>query len=270
MSKSKISQHIHSVIHNATRYACLVFQPQIRLSDSRMIGVEALLRLDDPNFGLISPSEFIHVAEESGAIQKLGDWVFGEVARYANILNDLNISEEFHISANVSPLEFRDENLLLPKKWIDRIRHEDFPIGRIVLEITESAMVKNGINVAKQISEAKGVGIDVAIDDFGTGYSSLSYLKDFDVKYLKLDKSFIDDIVFSRKTGLVVKGVIDMAHTVGITVIAEGVESIDQHDILKEFGCDYGQGYLYSRPVGEQDFNRTLDLMSKGPVYVRP
>lgn len=261
-----LSLYLDTVIHNATRYTSLVFQPQYRLSDKTLVGAEALLRWEDPHIGnSISPSEFIRSAEVNGAIQKIGDWVFKVVASHATRISAMpGIPDGFHLASNISPMEFRDDNHLLPRKWIDRVKSENYPKGRMVLEITENALIKNHDLVSYQISEARDVGIEIAIDDFGTGYSSLAYLSKFDVKFLKLDKSFIDALTTSKRTALLVKGVIDMAHTMEMIVIAEGVETEDQFDILNSFGCDYMQGFLLSKPLSEKDFYEVIHKSFNG------
>jgi len=227
------------------------YQPKINLIDHSVEGAEALIRWNHPTFGFVPPSQFIPLAEETGMIARMGEWVFRQVCR------DLREWEErgltgIMVSVNLSAAQFRDPNLV---KILDTvITQEDVNVHSLEMEITESMLmndVKSSITMMKQLKE---MGLSLSIDDFGTGYSSLKYLKQFPVDVLKIDKSFIDEISNNTDDRMIVKAVIDLAHNLGMKVIAEGVEKLDQVDFLLQNGCQKVQGFYFSKAVDANTF----------------
>ncbi|BCK87396.1 hypothetical protein MIZ01_1174 [Sideroxyarcus emersonii] len=237
----------------------LVFQPIVRLQDGRIAKAEALLRWEHPELGTISPVEFIPLAEESGLIIEIGDWVFREAAMRAKQWSD-KFRSNIQISINKSSVQFH--SIAYANGWIDYLWEIGLPGECIVIEITESLILNSNPLIAAQLAIYRAAGIQISIDDFGTGYSSLSYLKKFDADFLKIDQSFVRDIENDPSDLALSEAIIVMAHKLGIQVIAEGVETERQSAILLEAGCDYGQGYLFSIPVPAADFEKLLEKQS--------
>jgi diguanylate cyclase (GGDEF)-like protein/PAS domain S-box-containing protein len=236
----------------------LHYQPIVATATGRIHKAEALLRWFHPEHGPISPARFIPLAEESGLIEEIGDWVLSEaIAATLDWRRRHGCAVE--VSVNISPLQFqrRDAPRTLP--WIDRIVNAGLPPDSITVEITEGVLVSDTAQVRQCLRTLHAAGVKVSIDDFGTGFSSLAYLKHFDVDYLKIDKSFIDTLETNagNDTALV-EAIIDLAHRLGIRTIAEGVERESQRDLLARFGCDYIQGYLYSPAVDGAAFEAFL------------
>ncbi|MDO8755572.1 MAG: bifunctional diguanylate cyclase/phosphodiesterase, partial [Anaerolineales bacterium] len=232
------------------------FQPIINLATGRIHKAEALIRWQHPVRGMVSPITFIQLAEETGLITEIGDWVFKESARWAKRWRD-QFANDFQISVNVSPVQF------LPAEhscdaWSEYLQGIDLAGQGIVIEITEGLLLKAATGVTDNLLQFRDAGIQVAIDDFGTGYSSLAYLKKFDIDYLKIDKSFVDNIETDINNMALSEAIIVMAHKLGLKVIAEGVETEAQRKLLAHAGCDYAQGYLFSRPVPPEAFEVLL------------
>lgn len=242
----------------------LYYQPQIRLSDNRIIGVEALLRWIKDDSKIIPPTSFIPVAEESGLILPLSEWVLQTACRQAKIWQE-QISESLRISINISPRHFREGNL--PGQLIKVIRDTGINPQNIDLEITESLIMQDISRSVTIMRDFKLLGGTVSIDDFGTGYSSLSYLKQFPLDKLKIDKSFIDDIDHNRKDEGLAKTIITMGHGLGLSVAAEGVETRSQLEKLRQLGCDVIQGFYYSHPLPPDELT---SLLAKSPYIMDP
>ncbi len=232
------------------------YQPIVTLANGAIHKAEALLRWQHPTRGFISPAEFIPVAEETGMIVDIGDWVFREVANQAAHWRASH-SPEFQISVNVSPVQFRHKGANF-KAWLDYLQKLDLPGQNIVLEITEGLLLDANNSVTDQLLSFRDAGIQVALDDFGTGYSSLSYLKKFDIDYIKIDQSFIQNMGEDMNDQALCEAIIVMAHKLGLKVIAEGVETELQRDLLAAYGCDYAQGWLYSKAVPAGEFESLL------------
>lgn len=232
------------------------FQPITDLATGRIHKAEALIRWQHPERGLISPIGFIMLAEETGLINEIGDWVFKEAARWAKRWSD-QFAHDFQISVNVSPIQFLSEELSCTV-WGEYLRGIGLSGRNIVIEITEGLLLKVSAGVTDKLLQFRDVGIQVAVDDFGTGYSSLSYLKKFDIDFLKIDKSFVDNLETDKNDMVLSEAIIVMAHKLGLKVIAEGVETEAQRKLLSDAGCDYGQGYLFSRPVPAEEFEMLL------------
>lgn len=236
----------------------LYFQPIIELTTGRITKAEALLRWQHPERGLVPPLDFIPLAEETGLINVIGDWVFKESARQAKRLSKQLDCEGCQISVNLSPVQFRVENQDFVKKWPKYVQELGLSGKNFVVEITEGLLLKAEPAITDKLLALRDAGVQVAIDDFGTGYSSLSYLKKFDIDYLKIDQSFVRNIETDIHDIALSEAIIVMAHKLGLKVIAEGVETQGQKKILTEAGCDFAQGYLYSKPLPPEEFEAFL------------
>ena len=224
----------------------VLYQPIIRLSDNSIKKAEALLRWHHSDLGLISPDEFIPLAESSGQISTIGDWVFSQAIQHASLCR--YFVTDFQISINKSPVQLRELNGN-QHNWLALLNNAGLPGNLINVEITEGLLLDKNFMIDQQMSSLKQAGISISIDDFGTGYSSLAYLSRYDIDYLKIDKSFIDEIDTDPKKLVLCKAIINMAKELKIQVIAEGVETERQVKILNKLGCDYAQGFYFSRPV---------------------
>lgn len=232
----------------------LHYQPQVDLQTGDVLGIEALIRWQHPEFGLIAPSQFIPLAEESGQIVQIGEWVIN-TACAQNIAFGKAGLPPLLMSVNLSARQLRDKNL------IDLIRNAletyGLPAQSLELEITESmvmADLEGGIEILKKI---KDLGVHLAMDDFGTGYSSLSYLKRFPIDRLKIDRSFVRDVTTDADDAALTTAIIALAHKLGVKVVAEGVETREQQDFLVNAGCDQAQGFFYAKPLDAAEFQRS-------------
>ncbi|RLA48989.1 MAG: GGDEF domain-containing response regulator [Gammaproteobacteria bacterium] len=227
----------------------LRYQPQIDIKTGEVVSMEALVRWKHPIRGMVSPVEFIPVAESTGQIIELGEWVMAEVARHCLYWDSLGL-KAFRVCVNISPLQFNQSNL---PKWVsDFLGQSGLPPERLELELTESAIMTDAeTNIAK-LRELKAIGVDLAVDDFGTGYSSLSYLKRFPIDTLKIDQSFIADLD-SSDGAAIVDAVLVLAKTLNLRVIAEGIENERQLAYLVKKDCDLLQGFYFSRPIYPED-----------------
>ncbi|CAG0938778.1 putative signaling protein [Gallionellaceae bacterium] len=242
--------HMTNDLRNAmaANQLLVYFQPIVDLASGRIKKAEALVRWQHPEHGLIYPSNFIPLAEETGLIFEIGDWVFQESARWVKRWTALFGNADFQVSVNKSPVQFRLVNGQ-PNTWLAYLREIGLPGKNVGVEITEGLLLAADSPVNAALLTFRDAGIQVAIDDFGTGYSALSYLKKFDIDYLKIDQSFIRNLAPGSSDMALSEAIIVMAHKLGLKVIAEGVETEEQRDLLIAAGCDYAQGYLYSRPV---------------------
>jgi EAL domain-containing protein (putative c-di-GMP-specific phosphodiesterase class I) len=232
------------------------YQPIIELATHSIVKAEALIRWQNPNRGLVSPADFIPISEETGLIVEIGDWVFRQAAAQVAQWRARH-QTEFQISINMSPVQFRS-NFDNHAEWIKLLKELNLSGQSIAIEITEGLLVEASDAVTSQLLSFRDNGIQVAIDDFGTGYSSLAYLKKFDIDFLKIDRSFVSNLGNNADDVVLCAAIIGMAHKLGIKVIAEGVETKQQSDLLKEMGCDYGQGYLFSKAVPAAEFEAIL------------
>ncbi|MFZ4722497.1 MAG: putative bifunctional diguanylate cyclase/phosphodiesterase [Phycisphaerales bacterium] len=234
----------------------LQFQPIVDVATGHIHKAEALLRWDHPVRGVIHPDEFIPMAEETGLIVPLGDWVFHEAARWA--ARWAALIPGFQVSVNVSPVQFRAEAAESRASWIARARDPAMPRQTLVIEITEGLILHTDVDVMSVLASLRAAGIEVAIDDFGTGYSSLAYLHRFDVDLLKIDQAFVASLDKDGGETALCEAIIVMAHKLGVKVVAEGVETQRQADLLAGAGCDSMQGYLYSRPIPPEQLEAIL------------
>lgn len=225
----------------------LHYQPQVALHDGRLIGVEALLRWQHPEWGMISPAEFIPVAEESGLIEAIGAWVIEESCQQAMAWDRLGLPE-LSMSINCSTRQFLAQQALLDTVR-GALQRSALPPSRLELEITESLIVEDIAKTQWLLEQFRALGVRIAIDDFGTGYSSLYYLKRLPIDKLKIDQSFVRDLVFNPDDRTIAATVATLGHSLGLKVIAEGVETAEQQQILATMHCDEGQGYLWGRPM---------------------
>jgi len=234
----------------------LYFQPIIDLATSHIRKAEALIRWNHPERGMISPAEFIPLAEESGLIVSIGDWVFREAAAQAKRWCDI-FNTGLQISVNMSPMQFQSDALNI-SDWLAYLRALGLEEKHLSVEITEGLLLNASNDVKDKLLQFRDAGIQVAIDDFGVGYSALSYLKRFDIDYLKIDQSFIRNLETDPNDLVLSEAIVIMAHKLGLKVIAEGVETEAQRRLLVEIGCDHGQGFLFSRPLPAKEFEGFL------------
>lgn len=234
----------------------LTYQPIVELATSRVYKAEALIRWQHPEHGIIFPAEFITIAEEINLITDIGDWVFKQAATQVSHWQ-ANYNKDFQISINKSPKQFISKM----SDWVNHLNERKINGKSIIVEITENLLLDVHELVVKQLLNYRDAGVQVAIDDFGTGYSSLSYLKKFDIDYLKIDQSFIANLDSESHDRILCEAVITMAHRLGMKVVAEGVETELQKQLLLEMGCDYGQGYFFSKPLTANKFESFLQSM---------
>jgi diguanylate cyclase (GGDEF)-like protein/PAS domain S-box-containing protein len=239
----------------------LVFQPQVNARTGCIIQCEALIRWQHPERGLVSPDKFIPIAEDTGLIHHLGDWVVAEVCRQLNRWKKQGI-EPPPVAVNLSARQFRQDGLV--ERIMELLSKYQVGVEELEFEITESVAMENAEATMQRLTALSETGFSLAIDDFGTGYSSLSYLKRFPVRKLKLDRSFVRDIMVDENDAAISAAVIHMADSLGMEVVAEGVESVEQRDFLVNQGCAIIQGYLYSRPLSSDDYRAYLAERQQG------
>ena len=226
------------------------YQPQVHIQTGKIIGAEALLRWHCPIRGMVPPAEFIPVAEDSGLINEIGEWVLNEVCRQGKIWLDQGIRLTLAVNVSANQIKYQD----LPSIVDHALNKTGFIAEKLELELTESSIMQRGEDSVKMLHALRAKGIHLAIDDFGTGYSSLSYLKRFPIDMIKIDKSFIDDIPYDKDDMAIVIAIIEMGKALGYQVLAEGTESKEQIDFLREKGCEQYQGYYKSKPLPAKEF----------------
>jgi diguanylate cyclase (GGDEF)-like protein len=232
------------------------YQPLVDLQSGKIIGAEALARWQHPDLGIIMPSKFMPIAEETGLILRLSELILQEVCLKMKSWSELAINYGF-IAVNLSGQYFRPDNNLI--EIIDKVLKESgVEPHHLELELTESIIMKNANFTIDTLSRLQSIGVKVAIDDFGNGYSSLSYLKHFPVNILKIDRCFIQGITTDQHDSTILLAIIDLAHSLSLQVIAEGVETTEQVEFLKEHGCDQIQGYFFSPPLPDTEFVQML------------
>jgi len=233
----------------------LHFQPQIDLATGRIVGAEALVRWNHPTRGMVYPGEFIPVAEQCGLITPLGQWVIEASFLQAKAWQEV-FSGHFRVSINLSAVQFRQKNLV--QKIREMLESTGADPTRLEFEITESMLMENPDQAVRAMTGLHELGFSLAIDDFGTGFSSLAYLKKFPVDCLKIDKSFVWDMLDDPDYATITSSIIKLAHSLNLRVVAEGVETQQQANFLLEEQCDLVQGYFYGKPVGAEELDRTL------------
>ena len=235
-----IEVDLHDAVRNGELE--LFFQPLFELSQNRVTAFEALLRWNHPKRGLVSPVEFIPLAEDTGLIVPIGEWVLREACRIA-----ATWPEHIRVAVNISPVQFRSNRL--NSVVMQALTSSNLDPHRLELEITESLFIDNIETTLASLHSLRALGVRVALDDFGTGYSSLSYLRSFPFDKIKIDRSFIEDLLAHDGATAIIKSITSLAEALGMETTAEGVETIDQLDILREQGCNQIQGYYFSKPV---------------------
>lgn len=236
------------------RQLTLAYQPQVDLASGKILGVEALSRWYHPELGQVPPDHFIEVADQLGLLKSHSEWVIATACQQVAQWSDQNHTD-IYVAVNVAPCHFRDAGLIA---CIEKaLAAANLTTSSLELEITEGAIQTHAQN-QEIFSYLAAAGISVAIDDFGSGYSAFASLKHIDINVLKIDKHFIDDILSCDKASLLVRSMIDMGHSLGYRIIAEGVETLGQYEKLKQMGCDMGQGYLFSRPVTAAEISALL------------
>jgi len=231
------------------------YQPQIEISSGAIVGAEALVRWNDPVEGLIPPGRFIPIAEDTGLIGAIGDWVLAETCRQGALWRQAGLAD-LKLAVNLSSHQFSHGDISV--RTAEVLRQTGFPAELLELELTESAIMSREQQAEIVLSDLHEMGVKLAIDDFGTGYSSFAYLQRYQLDVLKIDKSFIDEVAYNSESQAIVTAIISMAHILGLKALAEGVEQQAQLDYLQQQGCDYYQGYLCSKPLPAQDFERLL------------
>lgn len=232
----------------------LYYQPIVELNSDQIFKAEALIRWQHPDRGLISPDKFIPLAEETLMINEIGDWVFLEAAKQSKRWQT-TFKKDFQISVNASPIQFEKPTDFSWKSYLAALEINGSSIG---IEITEGLLMTSDQSALNTLLEFRDAGIQVSLDDFGTGYSSLSYLRKIDIDYLKIDQSFVQNLDHDSDDLALCSAIVVMAHKLGIKVIAEGIETQLQKDLLMSIDCDFGQGYLFSRPIPADDFERLI------------
>jgi diguanylate cyclase (GGDEF)-like protein len=238
---------------------CLVYQPQVRLDDAELLGVEALLRWDDPARGLIAPSEFIALAEESGLIWEIGLWVLAEACRQARSWRDaVPDAAAVRLAVNLSPHQLEHDGLV---GELERVLDEtSTDPSTLCLEITEGALVGKAGLALRTLVELSRLGVTLAVDDFGTGHASINRLRELPVNVLKIDRTFVDGLARDRQSVALTAAIVSLAHALRVTAIAEGVESVEQLAAVHALGCDGAQGFFLARPKSP----REIEVMLRG------
>ncbi|MBB1450717.1 EAL domain-containing protein [Pseudoalteromonas sp. SG43-1] len=230
----------------------LFYQPIFSIDGKSVPKAEALIRWNHPERGLIGPNEFIPVAEKNGLINDIGQWVKSQAIQDTVQFNVLS-EKAIQVSVNTSPLEI-DRAGCWVDEWIFASKKYQLPANTILIEVTENTLMDPDSSIQRQLKRLSTINIDIAIDDFGVGYSSLAYLQRLDIDILKIDRSFINDIESNDNSIALVKAIITMAHNLDVMVVAEGVETQKQYDLLKQLACDYIQGYIFSKAITKQEF----------------
>lgn len=252
--RRELLRELHESIH--LRHFELYYQPIVEMANGRICKAEALLRWHHPRRGMVPPGDFIPLAEDSGLIVPMGDWVFRSAAAQT-VAWRARYDPDFQVSVNVSPIQFMSDELD-PAAWIDCMRGHGMPGSAVLVEITERLLMKADGAAKNKLLAFRDAGVQVALDDFGTGYSSLSYLKRFDIDFIKIDQLFVRNITADSDDLALCQAIIAMAHRLGLKVVAEGVATPAQHDLLLRAGCDYAQGFLYSQPLPASRFDLLL------------
>jgi len=244
-----IEHALRTATHNNEVY--MVYQPQISLVDNSIIGAESLIRWNNPELGSVPPSEFIPIAEKSGQIIKLGEWIFENVAKQVSVWQKDTLLQ-VPVSINISAIQFKQQTL--SAVIFDIFNRTHVNPSQLEMELTETAAMDSQVDTVGLLEKLYNNGIRLSLDDFGTGYSSLSILKKFKIYKIKIDQSFIRDITHDPDDRAIVAAIIEMSHALGFNTLAEGVETLEQLNLLKGLGCDEAQGYYISRPLTADKF----------------
>ncbi|MET0027395.1 MAG: PAS domain S-box protein [Candidatus Thiodiazotropha sp.] len=254
-----LEERMHGALEREEFY--VVYQPQISVVTGEIVGAEALLRWDNPRLGPVTPSEFIPVAEQSGMIVEIGEFVLRESLDMARQWQ-ARFLPDFRIAVNISPRQFLKPDLFQDIEAL--IQESGIPPNLIDLEITEGVLMSGHAYIDQTLAQVIALGVNIGMDDFGTGYSSLSYLRNYPFHFLKIDRSFVDDISDDPADRELINATISMAHGLKLQVVAEGVETREQFDYLRAHGCDYAQGFYFSKPLPASDLTRLLNKRESG------
>ena len=246
----ELANDLHEAIHK--KQLQIYLQPIVEISTEQIVKAEALIRWNHPKHGMVPPDKFIPIAEETGIIHEIGDLVFHKATEAILRWLEINPHGYCQISVNMSARQFLPSNI--GTAWISHLSSINLPANRLVIEITESLLLGEEINIMEKLNRFREAGVEVALDDFGTGYSAMSYLKKFNIDYLKIDRSFVRDLETDQNDRAIAEAIVVMAHKLGLKAIAEGVETEQQKKILAEVGCDYVQGYYFAKPMPIEDF----------------
>ena len=256
--RNELEQHLHGALKKEEFF--LVYQPKVLNSTGEVVGMEALLRWQHPERGVILPADFIPTAETTGLIVEIGDWVLRTAAAQSMIWQKQGM-RALSMAVNLSAVQFRDAHLIESIKSI--LDETGLNPALLEIEITESTAMDDATSAARTLDSLHALGVKISLDDFGTGYSSLAYLKRFPLDTIKIDMSFIHDILTNSNDAAIVHAVISMGRALDMTIIAEGVETREQHAYLCDTGCDEVQGYYFSKPVRAEDFPDLLKNYKK-------
>jgi diguanylate cyclase (GGDEF)-like protein len=234
----------------------LRYQPIVHLRTGEITGVEALIRWQHPSRGVVPPLDFIPLAEETGMIVPIGEWVLREATQQVAAWNRLRAGRPLTVSVNISAIQL--EQAALPQMVRSALDASGLPAGRLILELTESLLVDHRPATLHRLEEIKALGVRLAIDDFGTGYSSLAYLRRFPVDIIKIDKSFVDDVVDEPTAAALTHGIIQLGQALKLSTIAEGIEHAGQLDSLADGNCELGQGYYFAEPLTQSALSDLL------------
>ena len=232
----------------------------MHLASGHIRKAEALLRWNHPTKGLISPATFIGIAESNGTIINIGAWVFQQAAHQAQRWQ-AHFHAQFEISVNASPVQFHHQGAR--PQWSQQLQTMGLRAGSIAIEITEGVLLDDSEEVAAQLADLRTGGCCISLDDFGTGYSSLTYLQRYPIDTIKIDQSFVRNLQPGSTDLALCKAIIVMAHELGMQVVAEGVETQAQRDLLHAAGCDFGQGYWFAKPMSVQNFEAFMAQSSR-------
>ncbi|MBY0466520.1 MAG: EAL domain-containing protein, partial [Burkholderiales bacterium] len=260
LMRSRIARDLRSALTEQQFW--LAYQPIVDLATGTVRKAEALVRWQHPIHGLISPATFIPIAEEAGTIHEIGRWVFETAARQVATWQT-RLHPNFQVSVNKSPAQFK-ESSLKAEQWHAVLDDLGLAAASVVIEITEGLLMDASVSTREHLSTLHAAGVQISLDDFGTGYSSLSYLHQFDLDYLKIDQSFVRNLTATSKDLALCKATIVMAHELGMKVVAEGIETEEQRDLLTQAGCDLGQGYLFAKPLPAAEFEALITSKQDG------
>lgn len=247
------SQYHRALREGVEQQLFVVYQPKIELASGRVIGAEALLRWNHPQWGLIPPGEFIPLAETGGEILGIGDWVIEQtIHQLEQWLGSAALPRDFRLAVNVASLQLMQPDFA--PRLLERLKHSALPCGALEIEITESGLMRDIDLARRQLRLLTDAGLSIAVDDFGTGYSSLAYLKTLPVSVLKIDRAFVHDMDNNMQDLRLAETVVQMAKSLGLGTVAEGVERARHVTLLQDMGCQMGQGFWYSAPLQAEDF----------------
>jgi diguanylate cyclase (GGDEF)-like protein len=263
MSHVKLEVGLRKALQNDELY--LLYQPQVDVPSAQIVGVEALVRWRHPEHGVIPPTDFIPLAEETGLIVPIGEWVLRTACLQARAWQQ-QCSRPIRMAVNLSARQFKDENLA--QIVLAVLSDTGLEPRLLELELTEGALMDDALATLATLEQLRGIGVYLSIDDFGTGYSSMNYLKRFDVRALKIDKTFISGLPQDSENAAITRAIIAMAHGLKMIVVAEGVETDEQLCLLRQFGCDMVQGYFLGRPSPQESITEMLGRAPSGAAAV--